>query len=564
MVDRAEDADEIYSRGARACDDGQFEEAIGLIGRAIRLNDRNPAFHYKLGVALQSVGQLLQAEDSYRAAITLDGRHAKALNNLGSLLHTRGQLGAALENYGRALEAQPDLLQAMRNLSIAWQEQGDVERAERFARSALKIAPNDADLFMHLANALSLAGKQDEARAASRRAVELEPENARAQRQLGNALRESRDLAGALPHQRRAVELDSNFAEAWNDLGFLCELRGEVAEAGEHYRRAIALKPDFVHAHFNYSLWLLATGDFRRGWPEYEWRWQLPELARLAPKIGRPSWDGSDPGGKTLLLYAEQGLGDVIQFLRYVPLLTRRDARVLVRCPWQLRTLIEAMPGVSGVFDMEETLPDFDLRCALLSLPRIFGTTLETIPSQIPYLAANQGKVLRWHERIAAHSARLNVGIVWASHTGDARNVSRKSIGLAALAPLGGVGPVVFHSLQKGPSAAESARVPAGMTLVDQTGDIRDFSDTAALIENLDLLISVDTSVAHLAGAMGKPVWVLPTFPVDWRWVPGPDGRNLWYPTARIFQQKRMHEWSDVVLEVADALDALVRTGSGL
>jgi Flp pilus assembly protein TadD len=556
---RSETADTLYSRGESACDRGRFEEAIDLIGRAIRSNGEVPAFHYKLGVALQSAGRLLQAEESYRAAVDLDGNYAKALNNLGSLLHARGELGAAIEKYDRALEAQPDLLEAARNLAIAWLLQGDAGRAEHFARLALSLAPNSSELHSQLADALARGGKHGEALAARRRAVELGPNVAQARKNLGHALQESADHAGALTHLRKAVALDPDSAEAWTDLGFLCELRGETADAAVHYRRAITVGPDYAKAHFNYALQLLASGDFASGWDEYEWRWQLPELAGLVPEFERPSWDGSDIRGKTVLLYAEQGLGDVIQFFRYVPLVARKGARVLIRCPWQLKVLIENAPGVAGVFAEDEALPDFDLCCALLSLPRIFRTTTATVPARIPYLRADSGKVTHWRGKFAAQSAALKVGIVWASHSRNARYALQKSIGLEALAPLAQACPVVFYSLQKGPAAAESARVPAGMALVDPSGEIGDFSDTAAVIENLDLVISVDTSVAHLAGAMGKPVWVLATFPLDWRWVRMREGRNLWYPTARIFHQTRMHDWAAVIRQAADALIELVR-----
>ena len=559
MQGLGETADTLYSRGASACDEGRFEEAIDLIGEAIRSNGGVPAFHYKLGVALQSAGKLLDAEESYRAAIELDGNHARALNNLGSLLHARGQLGAAIEKYDRALEVQPDFLEAARNLAIAWLLQGDAGRAEHFARRALTFDPNSSELHSLLADALIRSGRLEEALFACRRAVELGSDIAQAHKQLGNALLESGDLAGAVAHQRKAIELNPNFAEARSDLGFLCELRGEIAEAMEHYRRAILIRPNFAQAHFNYGLGLLATGDFSRGWEEYEWRWQLPEIAGLAPQFEQPSWDGSDISGKTVLLYAEQGLGDVIQFFRYFPLVARKGARVVVRCPWQLKPLIENVPGMAGVFGEDEAPPDFDLCCALLSLPRIFKTTVETIPAQIPYIEVDAVKMRHWRGRIGTDAAALKVGIVWASHSLNRQFALRKSIGLGALAPLAETRGTVFYSLQKGPAAGETAHPPGAMELVDLTGEIQDFSDTAALIANLDLVIAVDTSVAHLAGAMGKPIWNLATFPVDWRWALERNGGNPWYPSMRLFRQTRMHDWTSVIRRVADALAEFAR-----
>lgn len=485
-----------------------------------------PDDHYQLGVALQAAGKLPEAEAAYRAAIAQDGNDAKALNNLGSLLHARGELGAAIEHYQRAVAAQPDLLDAARNLAIAWLVQGDAGQAVRAARRALALAPESSELHALLGDALSVTG----------------------------------DLDDAAAHMRKAVELAPDFAAAWTQLGLLCELRGEMADAVAHYRRAIALRPDDAQAHFNLGLRLLATGDFAPGWEEYEWRWRLPELAGLVPEFEQPAWDGSDISGKTLLLYAEQGLGDVVQFLRYLPLVAQKGARILVRCPGQLKTLVENMPEVAGAFDEREPLPAFDLRCALLSLPRIVGTTVATVPAQNPYLRAATARVARWRDEVAEHGAALKVGIVWASHSMNSRYAQQKSIGLAALAPLAEARPVVFYSLQKGSSGAEASRPPAGMTLVDLTRSIVDFSDTAALIENLDLVISVDTSVAHLAGALGKPVWVLATYPLDWRWVNARDGRNLWYPAARVFQQARLNDWTGAIREAADALIEYRRT----
>jgi hypothetical protein len=326
------------------------------------------------------------------------------------------------------------------------------------------------------------------------------------------------------------------------------------------YRRAIAAKPDFAEAHFNYALQLLLTGDFARGWEEYEWRLRLPELQSLWPYADRPRWDGADLHGKVILLYAEQGFGDTLQFARYVSLVAERG-RVIVSCRSQLKALFEQAMRDCLVVDASEPPPAFDLCCALPSLPRIFGTTHATIPARVPYLHAEAGKAARWQARLAADGIALKVGLVWATEA-RSRIALQKSLSLEMLEPLAAIPGVIFYSMQKGPAAAEVVRAPKRLRLVDVAGELEDFSDTAALISCLDLVVTIDTAVAHLAGAMGKPVWTLTHWPPDWRWLLGRDD-SPWYPTMRLFRRARTDTWSDIVLRLRQALQRLAgqRTG---
>lgn len=644
----------LYLLGEIACMDGHYEEAIELISRAIRSDGTVGAFHYRLGVALQAVGEVARARLSYEQAVKLEPGHAEAHNNLGCVLEAQGHLDrataayrraadcdpglaqaqhnlanalcargeyaeaarrfhsalalhpdharshyglgralasqgerdAAIESYRQALALEPRFFEAARELAIAWFERGDPEQAETCSRCALQIDPDSAEIHLHLGNVLRQQRRFDEALECCLRAVALDPGMARAHNNLGNAyqdlgrspeaiaaFRKALELDPALAeahfnlgiavhqggevgqasvHYRAALALDQDLADAHLNLGYALEQLGDPRTAIRHYRRAIAAEPNLAEAHFNLALQLLLTGDFAQGWEEYEWRWQLPGLAGANPHRGNPHWDGAEVAGKTVLLYAEQGFGDAIQFLRYAPQVARRGAKVVVQCAPELKTLFGCAPGIPAVVSNAEPVPECDLCCSLLSLPRIFKTSLDGIPAPHPYLRADAGKTRVWKERLAADGTALKVGLVWASQT--ANKIARlKSMPLDLFAPLGAIADVVFYSLQKGAAAGEAARAPRGMRIVDPSAQLGDFSDTAALIENLDLVISVDTAVAHLAGAMGRRVWTLTHFPPDWRWLLE-RADSPWYPTMRLFRKQRMRDWSSVVGPLAEAL----------
>lgn len=330
--------------------------------------------------------------------------------------------------------------------------------------------------------------------------------------------------------------------------------QGEIDRAIVAYESALSYKPDHAGARWGVSLLRLLKGDFARGWIDYEARWEaVPALRR--PNFPQPLWDGSDLKGRRILLYPEQGFGDLIQAIRYVSLVRAAGARSVVFAPPELRRLWQTHPDIDRIVTEADVQPEFDVHCPLMSLPRLFGTTLQTIPAPVPYLSADGSMSDLWKRRLSAQPPGLKVGLSWAgrpTHLND-RN---RSLALSTLAPLGRLSGVRYYSLQKGEAGQQAAAPPAGMQLVDWTHEIRDFADTAALVVNLDLVICCDSAVAHLAGALGKPVWVLLPFVPDWRWQLDRDD-SPWYPTMRLFRQTRTGDWPSVVERVARELQAL-------
>lgn len=502
----------------------------------------------------------------------------------GARSEAQGKLADAVDCFQRALALEPDSFEAARALAFGWARLGDVDQAEYFTGAALKLDPTWAPLQLLLADLLRQQGRLEEALRACEEAVRLAPQLPQARNNLGNALKDlgrtaeaiaqfraglaldrtlpelhfnlalslqlAEQFAEAEAHYRAAAELRKDFVQAWLNLASLHEQQDNVRGALEAYRGAIKSAPDEVAAHVNYAQHLLRLGRFDEGWKEYEWRWRLPEMAAWAPQFDRPEWDGSELAGRTVLVYAEQGFGDALQFVRYVPLIEKRGGKAVLRCAATLKPLFAGVPGIGQVVDEREPLPAFDFCCPLLSLPRLFNTTLDSIPADVPYIRADANKAREWRDRLASQQPAVHVGLVW---TTDSKIAHHKALPLEALAPLAQIGGLVLHSLQTGAAAAEAERPPPGMALINQSAHLRDFSDTAALIANLDLVISIDTAVVHLAGAMAKPVWTVLAQPADWRWLVDRQD-SPWYPTMRLFRKPRGAPWLDISQQLAKAL----------
>ncbi|MGD1277902.1 MAG: tetratricopeptide repeat-containing glycosyltransferase family protein [Tepidisphaeraceae bacterium] len=467
-------------------------------------------------------GRLAEAESLYRQVLAQRPEDAAVSFLLANALRDAGRLHEAIEAYDRALSLQPRFLPACVNLGTVWTMLGRWDEAVAAYRRALTIESNIAEVHYNLGNALECLCLWDEALEAHRRAVALRPDNALMRHHLGVAL--------------------------YN--------LGRLDEAMAAYRLALQMQPDLAKAHCDLAELLLLQGDLRQGWKEFEWRWRVVD--RLHPRLTDQSqWDGSDPAGRRILLHVERaGHGDAIHYFRYAPLIARRGARVIVQCQPQLVRLLRTLDGVEQVLGSDQPPPEFDVHCSLFSLPRVMDTTLQTIPADVPYLRADPVQAERWRKRLAADDDdRLKVGLVWAGGTGTAHDRIR-SMALASLAPLADLRSLRLFSLQKGEPAQQVRHPPAGLEITDWTAELNDWADTAALLVNLDLLVSVDTAVAHLAGALGKRVWVLLQMIPDPRWLLHRQD-TPWYPTMRLFRQVQPNDWSTPVQQLVEALSAL-------
>ena len=440
-------------------------------------------------------------------------------------LHQRGAPGdrdAAEAIYREVLAAQPDNVVAQHFLGVVHYQRRDLAAAVPLLEGAAAAQPGEPEFHNNLGLALAAADREADAVAAYRRALALKPEH----------------------------------AVAWNNLGLALQAQNEVGAAIAAFRRAIALKPDLAHARWNLALALLLDGHFAEGWREYDARLALPELGRDRHRFPGPLWDGANPADKTLLLYPEQGLGDALQFARYATLLADAGARCLIRCSEALAPLLATVPGVAEIHRDDAPLPRYDAHLPLLSLPRVFGTTPETIPATVPYIAVADSLRNAARAALKRAGATRTVGLAWAGNPAHA-NDRHRSVPLAALAALFAVPGLTWFSLQQGEAAAQVAAVPGADRLVPLPSGAA-LVDTTALIAELDLVITVDTGIAHLAGALARPAWVLLPFAPDWRWQLGRDD-SPWYPTLRLFRQPRARDWPAVVERVAGVLQASSR-----
>ncbi|MHB1560332.1 MAG: tetratricopeptide repeat protein [Isosphaeraceae bacterium] len=460
-----------------------------------------------------------------------------------------GDLDGAIGWYGRVLEQQSETAWAWYMLGGIAQLRGRLADAEACYRRAIRLAPDLPDAHNNLAVALQATGRGDEALDSLRRAIVLRPDYAEAYNNLGNVLHDRGALNEAIGAYHRALSLRPDYVEAHHNLGNVLRSAGRTAESIACFDRALALRPDAAMIHLSRAMALLEMQDYRRGWPEYEWRLKCPRWE--IPRFDRPMWDGGPLEGRTILLYADHGLGDSIQFIRYAPMVRDRGARVVVSCPGAAARLLATCEGVELVVVDRTPLPEFDVYAPLMSLPGLLGTDAASIPVSVPYLSADPVLVRSWAAALPA-TDELCIGVAWQGNPTHPRDRFR-SFPLERLAPIAARPGVRLYSLQKAHGRQQLAAL-AGRFLVDDLADsLGDLMDTAAVVSSLDLVIAADTSVAHLAGALGVPVWVALPFAADWRWIPRRDD-NPWYPTMRLFRQRDWGDWDDVFARMAAAL----------
>ncbi len=547
-------AQACINRGSALQDLGRFEEALASYDRALALQPDYPEAHYNRAVALQDLKRPAEALASYGHAIALRPDYPEAHRNRGVALQGLDRLPDALACHERALALRPEFAEAHSSRGVVLQAlDRPAEALDSFER-AIALAPGFAEAHGNRGVALLDLGRPSEALASYDRALALQPDYAEAHANRGAVLQSLRRLKEALASYDRALALRPEHAGAWSGRGIVLQEMNRLVEALQCYERAIAIAPDFAEAHFNLSTLCLMQGDFARGWQKYEWRWRYKKLDKTLGKrraFAQPQWTGAEPlEGRTLLLHAEQGFGDTIQFCRYALAASARGARVILEVPRPLRALLSNLAGVAQLVEDDGPLPAIDFHCPLMSLPHAFSTTPDTVPTPGRYIESDPVRVARWRAELGEPRG-MRVGLSWSgSHlnVGDAKRSITLAELVAHLPPQH-----AYFSLQKDLREGDAGILAANPNIRHMGAD---FADTAALCELMDVVISVDTSIAHLAGALGRPVWVLlPVIP-DWRWQLKGE-TSPWYRSARLLRQQVIGDWGGVLGQVRAGLLAL-------
>jgi tetratricopeptide (TPR) repeat protein len=574
----------VHRLGLLRLQQRKFGDAARLLRRAVKIDRNSADAHLHLAAALTGLGRFEDAIRHYQRALAIRPDLAEAHNNLGYALQSLGRHEQAAAHYEKALGIVPDYAEARNNFGNALQLLGRSEEAIAQFEKALVIRPNYAEAHKNFGNVLGALGRNEEAIAHYEKAIAITPTYAEAHESLGNALTALERPEEAIGQFERALALKPDHAEAYNGLGLALGAMERHEEAIAHYEQAIAIKPEYVDAHGNLgnALWAmgrnkeaiashdralaikpglaaarwnrsnvyLSMGDWVRGFRDYECRWEAQPKNSQKRSFTQPLWLGEKAlAGHRILLHAEQGLGDTLMSVRYVPQVVEAGAAVTLEVQPALQSLLAQIDGVSQVLAKGEPLPGFDVHCPLMSLPLAFGTILETVPAEVPYLEAQQDRVLEWRHRVR-DVGLPRIGIAW---RGNWRADVSRSIPLPMFLEISSP-QFQLISLQKEITDDDKTFLQQhGVQYFDEEIH-KDFSDTAALIALTDLVVSIDTSVAHLAGAMGKPVWIPLKFSAEWRWLQNRDD-SVWYPTARLFRQPASGDWKSVIARVRQELE---------
>lgn len=525
-----------------------FEAAILSAQQAIALQPQYFAPYLNLGNALQASGKLDEAIEAFEKAVELAPESPDAHNNLASAFSAAGRYADALVACKVALAYRSDFVEALNNRGNAEAGLGMMAEAVASYRMALARKPDYADALYNLGGALSQIGEIEDALGCYRMAIGLDPDSPEKHFNLGHALLAAGRVSEAEASFHAALRLRPGYVDALNNLGSTVQALGRLDEAESLFRQALAEDAGSADVHWNLALVLLQKGDYEAGWREYEWRWRNPAFTSPPRSFASPQWAGESLDHKTILLHAEQGFGDSIQFARYVSMVAKTAGAVILECRPPLRPLFETVAGAATVIGRGEALPPFDFHMPLMSLPLVFGTRIETVPVQVPYLSAPPGKGV--DPRIAA-SRGLKIGFAW-SGSRTRRDNRLRSASPAAFAALFDIPGATFFSLQVDDPDGELQPL-LGEHVVDLAPGLQDFGDSAAAVAAMDLVITVDTALAHLAGAMAKPVWVLLAFAPGYLWMLE-RADSPWYPTARLFRQPAWGDWNSVFIEVKEAL----------
>lgn len=564
----------------------KYDEIVALLGH--RQDELMAEEWWWLAKSYHALGNIPQAQEALRRSLDSYPNHAGLWQAHGDLALEIGQDEEAESAYRRTMICSPDDIASKRSLGNLLVKMGRPTEGKVLLEQAIEGLPESAEVRVEYAQSMVACGQFLDAKRVLHDVIARWPANAPAYFNLGIVEGEHGSLALGMEYARMAIEMDGamylahnyqgtllerknawreaeeayrqaitlspRFAEAHSNLGNLLARELRLDEAERYYREAIRLKPDLVEAHHNLGLLLLLDARFENAWNEYEWRWKTTEGKRHVRAFSKPEWRGENVAGKRLLVHAEQGYGDSIQFVRYMEQLRAQGAEIFFEAPPPLRRLMETARGIDRLVTQGEPIPEFDFHIPLLNVPGVVGANLENLPTRIPYLSSTEENRSKWVDRLAALGPGLRVGIAWA---GSAKhgNDQFRSIPASELSALAAVEGIHWVSLYK-PTPRAQVSVPHCLRMITFIDHAKDYADTAALVDLLDLVISVDTSVAHLAGALGKPTWVLLPFAPDWRWLLRQD-TSPWYPTARLYRQRSVDEgWEKVLSRVATDLPA--------
>jgi len=551
-------AEAQYNRANLLCRAGRTEEALAGFDRAIALRPAWASAHLNRGALLAGSGKWNAAIACYRIATRLAPEEAAGWGNLGNALSALGQHEQAIAALQTATRLQPDGAIGFFNLGAALSAAGRIAEAAKALMRAVTIDPSFSAASVNLSSRLRLLGQPEAARAAAMLAVQAAPSLPQAWVALGNAWLDLGGFAEAVAAFRQALERHAFYPPAFVNLALALAAAGALHEALAVNEAAIKLAPGMAEPRLGRATTLLALGDFAQGWPAYEARWAMPGTSERP--FPQRRWTGATHPGGTILLHAEQGLGDTLQFIRFAPLVAARSgARVILQVQQPLLRLCQSLNGLARVIPLGGASPAFDLHCPLMSLAGIFAPSLADLSPAAPYVMAEAGLVAA--RRLPPAQGKKRVGLVWAGQARPdipqaAAMDRRRSLNLAAFAPLAALcraGQITLVSLQMGAPAEQIRHPPDGLAIIEALAGVTNFAETAAVVAQLDLVIAVDTSVAHLAGAMGKPVWLLSRFDACWRWMRHRED-SPWYPSMRIFRQATPNVWDDVIARIAAEL----------
>ena len=524
---------------------GRLDASEAAYREALRLAPDVAQTHYGLGLLLSELFRPKPALEAFLAAVGLDPNFAMAHSHAGNALAALDRTDDALAAHQIALDLAPNDAGAHHNLGLTLSRLGLYEEAIAAQGRAIVLDPGYAEAYANMAGCQAELGRADDAMASSRKAIALKPGLAVGYAGLGNALMEQDRLEDALAAYQEALRLNPRFPLGHGNLGLVLFRLGRLDEAEAAHRQALAQRDDVWQSHHNLGVLRLERGDFREGWREFEWRLRAHDVRFREEGFSTPMWAGESLTGKTILLYAEQGFGDMIQCARFIPRVAERGARVLLRVPQALRRLLQALPGVAAFVAEDAPEPEADFRAPLFSLPHLLDVTLDALPGPTPYLTADPALVALWKARLdtAAPRPGPRVGVVWSGNV-TAKVDRGRSIPLRDFEPLARVVGAPLISLQKGfglDQLDDQPQIPR-MTVLGADFDAGDFADTAAVIMNLDLVVSCDTAVAHLAGALGRPAWLALNARSEWRWLYDRED-SPWYPGLRLYRQPAAGDW---------------------